>query len=157
MPKIVYSIETLKQLRHEAKDSIAQSIAQETIEISQIPLSPAAPPSNTFQERQAFLDPLMFPKGSKIVKLKPGDVLPPGAIRLPFPIDTGHSLKRWNSVPPVGNRGYYANFSKVPIHLDNHFEADSALINTHSGDMRLDYQELSESSSESIQIQLPKE
>lgn len=116
------------------------------------------------------MDPTLFPPGSRIIRLKPGQRLPKGCVPLPYAIDEGNSRRgrrldssikyKYNKVEPAmpvpGDSNY--EFKYAPLFEKYMTKRDlGEERNRSNGSMEGigSSMEVSESSSESVQIKLP--
>ncbi|PSK40483.1 hypothetical protein C7M61_000126 [Candidozyma pseudohaemuli] len=136
--KITYTAVELKLLRHEYKVPVDES-----------PFLTYFHPSSHCNPHYMYPD--LFPPGSRIIKLKPGQCLPKGSVPLPFPIEErnryrDHGRKSPSPLPGDSNYQYkYTEFFEPYMRKPQ----GASSKEQSSADM------VSESSSDSIQFQLP--
>lgn len=138
--KITYTAVELKILRHEYR-----------VPIDEMPLFL----SPTFLQYASphYWYPDLFPPGSRIIRLKQGQRLPRGSIPLPFPIEERNRYKRFGNTesPLPGDANYeykYTSFFEKYMNKEPTMQSRDGTEHC-SGDG------YSESSSDSVQFQLP--
>lgn len=136
--KITYTAVELKILRHEYR-----------VPIDEMPLffSPSILPYVS----PHYLYPDPFPPGSRIIRLKPGQRLPRGSIPLPFPIEERNRSRHFRNTesPLPGEANYeYKYTSFFEKYMKKEPESREG-IEHGTGES------FSESSSDSVQFQLP--